>query len=480
MMLPWVLLTPLTGLFAVLLTMGRPRWQAWTVLAMSLLSLALALGLFLAGETVSTAVGGWSVPYGIRLRADMFSRLMLVLTGLLFSLSALYHLDQSLRSVPPTQNPIYHVSFPLLLLALNGLFITGDFFNFYVFFELVAVSSYLLVSMGRHAPLEAAWKYSAQSVLGSIFLLVAVVSLYGETGALEMTEVARRLPEPAFWTAPFLLVSFLLKGAIFPFHFWQPDAHAAATTPGSMLLAGLLIAVGMYGLLRFWPLLMGDALLGLFLGLGAVSLLFGALAAWREPDAKRMLGFSSISQLGFVLLALSWGTVGGLGVAILYLISHSLAKALLFMTTGAIADRVGSTRFDDLVGKGRDMPLLAAAYLLGSLSLIGLPPTLGFFAKIALLGEGVAARQWIGVAVAGVGSLMTAGYTLKAFRRLFWEDGRLPGRPSAWVISALTLNTTLVLLGLFGGETLLAACMQAAAELESPGFAPPDLPEGAL
>jgi multicomponent Na+:H+ antiporter subunit D len=466
MILAWLLLTPLTGLLATLLATRRPMWQAAIVLAMSLSTLGLAVWLFLGGETVTTAVGGWPVPFGIRLRADMLSRLMLVLAGLLFSVASLYHLGQTRREALPTCNPIYPLSFPLLLLGLTGIFITRDFFNFYVFFELVAVSSYLLVSLGKHAPLEAAWKYSAQSVLGSICLLIAIVSLYGETGALEMSSVAQRYSEPALWAAPFFLVAFLLKGAIFPFHFWQPDAHAAATTTGSVLLAGLLINVGMYGLLRFWPLLMGGALLDLFLALGAISLLFGAVAAWNQPDAKRMLGYSSISQLGFVILALGWGTVGALGAAIVYMISHALAKALLFMATGVLSDGVGSTRFADLAGRGNRLPLVGAAYLAGALSLVGLPPTFGFIAKVGLLGEGVAAQQWPWVVLAGLGSLMTAGYSLKAFQKLFWEEGgELPVAPSPWVLGAVTVTMAVLLLGFFGGEPLWAYCLQAASEL---------------
>lgn len=486
MILSWLLLTPLAGLFATLLTTRRCTWQAVIILVMSLVSLAFGLGLLASGQTVTLEVGSWPVPLGIRLRADMLSRIMLVLTGTLFCLASLYHLGQTWQGsesaraaapdgsaaetspcdAGPSRNPVYPLSFPLLLLALNGIFITSDFFNFYVFFELVAVSSYLLVSLGKHAPLEAAWKYSAQSVLGSICLLIGVVSLYGETGALEMSEVSRRLSGPAVWPAPFLLVAFLLKGAIFPFHFWQPDAHAAATTTGSVLLAGLLIKVGLYGMLRVWPLLMGGALLEIFLVLGMASILFGAVAAWQQRDAKRMLGFSSISQLGFVLLGIGWGTVGAMGAAIMYLVSHSLSKALLFMSTGALADRVGETGFSELTGKGRGRPLLGAAYLVGGLSLIGLPPTLGFLAKIGLLSEGGAAQEWGWVAIAAIGSLMTAAYILRAYQRLFWEDGAgLDERPPVLVLGAVTLGTALVVAGLFAGDALWQACLTAAMEL---------------
>lgn len=468
LILPGLLMTPIAGLFAALLARRHPLAQACSVLVMSAVDLALGLALMRHGETLTTFVGGWAPPTGIVLRADSLSRLMLLLTGVLFSAASLVHLSQTREGARPTNNPIYHASFPLLLLGLNGVFATGDFFNFYVSFELVAVSSYLLVSLGKHAPLEAAWKYSAQSVLGSILLLVGVVSLYGETGVLEMAEVARRLSQPAHWAAPFLLIAFLLKGAIFPFHFWQPDAHAAATTTGSVLLAGLLIKVGLYGLLRFWPLVMGETMLGVFLVLGTLSVLFGATAAWRQRDAKRMLGFSSISQLGFVLLGLGWGTTGALAAGIMVMVSHSLGKALLFLTTGALTDRLGDTRFSVLSGCGRSQPVLAAATLLGSLSLVGLPPTVGFMAKVGLLREGTLAASWGWVALAALGSLMTAGYTLKAYQIMYWEPAAGPTlRVSPLVLAAVIGVALLVVGGLAGSERLWEACLASAGELRA-------------
>lgn len=465
MILPWLIIVPLAGILGVLFAARSALWQAIVILATSLVSLGLSIGLFTVDGPILYAVGGWEFPIGILLRIDGLSRLMLLLTGVLFSLAGLYHLGQTRQGIAPTDNPIYHLSYPLILLALNGLFMTGDFFNFYVFFELVAVSSYLLVSLGNRMPLEAAWKYSAQSVVGSIFLLVGVVSLYGETGALEMTEVSRRLTSPAMWAAPFFLIAFFLKGAIFPFHFWQPDAYAAATPTGSVVLAGLLTKVGLYGLLRFWPLLMGEAMLETFVVIGAVSILFGATAAWRQSDAKRMLGFSSISQLGFVLMGMGWGTVGALGAAIFYLISHSLSKALLFMATGLVAQRSRTTRFSELTGKGGGLPWVGAAYLIGGLSLVGFPPTLGFMAKIRIINEGIGAMAWGWVAIAAIGSLLTAGYIIRSFQRIFWEVGSPAERPAFLVMGATMLTMSLVVLGLFGSEGLWNACLASAREL---------------
>lgn len=475
-LLPCLLAIPLAALVLVIMAWRHPVLQAAVVLAMSLGSWAVAAALW--GESAPTgpyAVGGWPAPYGIVLQADGLSRLMVTLAGTVVSAAALYHLGQTLEGRSPTHNPVYQLTFPLLLLALNGLFITADFFNFYVFFELVAVSSYLLVSMGKHFPLEAAWKYSAQSVLGSICLLVGVSLLYGETGALGMAEVAARLAEPAWWAAPFVLIAFLLKGALFPFHFWQPDAHAAATTAGSVLLAGLLIKVGLYGLFRFWPILMGAELQTLFVGVGAGSIAFGAVAAWRQADAKRLLGYSSISQLGFVLLGLGWGSVGAVAAALFYLISHSLGKTALFLATGALSDRVGNTRFEALSGAGRGHPGLSAAYLLGVLSLAGLPPTVGFVAKVALLREGAFVAAWEMLAWAVVGSLMTLAYALRAYQLLFWVEPAEPavaaGRPHPASTLALALSAGLIVGLMALAEPLASHCLASAAALRGPSAA---------
>jgi multicomponent Na+:H+ antiporter subunit D len=463
LVLTMLIFVPALGALGAMLAWRRPVVQAALALLMSAASLALSVWLLGTGEAAPTlAVGGWAPPVGIGFRADALSRMMLTLTGVLFTAATAYQLGQTLKQAPGAHSPAARMTWPLLLLSLNGLFLTADFFNFYVFFELLAVSSYLLVSQGKHHPLEAAWKYSAQSVLGSLSLLIGIVLLYGATGTLSMAEVGQRLDGPVWWLAPFFLVAFLLKGALFPFHFWQPDAHAAASTAGSMVLAGLLIKVGLYGLLRFWPPLMGPQGQAVFLVVGALSIAFGAVAAWRQTDAKRLLGFSSVSQLGFVLIGLGWGTAGAVAAAIFYMINHSLTKALLFVTTGALSDRAGATGFAALQGAGRDRPGLNAAFLLGIASLVGLPPTVGFIGKLGLLGAGARGGEWAWVAFMGVGSLLTLGYGLRAYQLLFWaptgpggpDPARVPlpvgpERIGGWVV-----------LGMAGCVVGAAACAQ--------------------
>ncbi|MBM3267944.1 MAG: hypothetical protein FJZ01_09875 [Candidatus Sericytochromatia bacterium] len=462
-LLPLLLAIPLAGLLAMLLAWNRPRASAWVAFLTSLAALGVSLALGVSsgstmapGEVVHRA-GGWPGPFGIALVPGRAGILLALLTGFLFTCATAYRLARLAETGgdSESENPAYPLCFPILLLALMGLFTTGDLFNFYVFFELVAVGSYMLVALGRHEPIEAAWKYSAQSALGSVSLLVGIALVYGVAGTLDMADLARKLSSPPLHAAPFFLLAFFLKAAVFPFHFWQPDAHAAATTEGSAILAGLLIKVGLFGLLRLGPLVFGPSLGTLFLLMGGATIAFGAAAAWRQTDAKRLLGFSSVSQLGFILVAIGLGSLEAVAAGLLLLCAHSLAKALLFLATGALSDSAGTTELQSLRGLGQDRVAVSAAYLVGMLSLAGLPLTAGFIGKVDLLVVAVGLAAWPAVAMVAAGSLMTLAYGVRAFQVLFWAPPRAPGEPASIApATALVLGVMVVLvvaIGMFPG-----------------------------
>jgi multicomponent Na+:H+ antiporter subunit D len=474
MILAWLVVIPIAGLLGTLVSWSRPQVQAWLAWGTCLLSLATTLGLWQdIGRPLLLDVSAWPAPYGIRLQADTLSRLMITLTGIVGVAATTYQLGETAAGHnTAARDPAYYAAFPLLLLGLNGVFVTGDVFNFYVCFELVAISSYLLVAMGVHAPLEAAWKYSAQSVLGSLSLLVGIVFLYGSVGQLSIATMAGRLSGPVVWAAPFFLIAFLLKGALFPFHYWQPDAHAAATTAGSMLLAGLLINVGLYGIVRFGPLLLTGAPRLLLMGLGGASLIFGAVGAWRQRDGKRLLGYSSISQLGIVLLATGEGSAACVGAGIFYLLSHAVTKALLFATTGAVIDPTGDTALRALTAGGAWRPWATLAYGVGVVSLAGLPPTLGFVGKIGVLQEFGRLGAWPVIGLIGVGSVLTLAYGIRAFQTAFWETApdpacAIPPLPCRLAVLGLGM---LVLGGTVAAPTLWEVCLQSGRELSLSGL----------
>ncbi len=455
-MAPMLLGFPLLAVLMMAACYRQASARAWIFAVLSVVNIGVTL---FAEPQESYPSGGWDPPLGIELGVDALARLFLIVTAVVFLAAALYHLGQE-KGRGLSGRFVYQLSFPLLLLSLNGIYITNDFFNFYVFFELLAISSYLLVAMGSHHPLEASWKYAVLSILASAMLLAGIALLYGQTGTLNMTDNhARLLPGAALWLAPFFLFALLLKGSLFPLHVWQPDAHAGATTPGSIILAGALINVGVYGLLRFWPLLFGDGFRTVIMGVGVSSMVFGAVAAVGTMDAKRMLGYSSTSQLGFVLLGIGWGTPASITAAIFYLGAHALAKSLLFAVTGILSERAHTTSLIGLMGAGGRKPFLNMVYLLGFLSLAGLPPTAGFIAKISLFTAGVAAAEWVWIAAAVVGTLMTLVYGMRGYQYLFWNVGdekTKAASPGIGGVAALALLSGGVLFLFVAGKPLLA------------------------
>lgn len=456
-----LLAAPLVVLVAMLVTRGRPRLHAALNLGVALFCLGWTAAL-IAGEPGAVEAGGWPAPFGIRLQADPLGLLFLLVNGVVFTASALKLVDQSRAGGGAT---LTWITWPLLLLALNGLYLTTDFFNFYVFFELMSAGAYLLVAQGARKPLEAAWKFAVQSLLGSICLLVGTVFVYALSGSLAMDDVARRLQAgpPVVWVAPFFLFAFLLKASVFPFHWWQADAHAAATTAGSVVLAGAIINTGVYGIVRFWPLLFGDALRGLILWIGAASVVFGALSAYRTDDAKRLLGYSSTSQVGFVLMAVGWSATSA--AALFFLAAHAVAKSLLFLAAGLVGDRLGTLSLGALAGRGARWSGAGHAYLLAFVSLAGLPPTAGFVGKLAVLHEGLAAADWAGVAVLVLGTLATFGYGARSYQAIFWgRPADEPGSgPLGFTRAALLLTTAGVLAGVVFGGPLWRLAERAAA-----------------
>ena len=254
--------------------------------------------------------------------------------------------------------------------GLNGAFYTGDIFTLFVFQELMIMSSVVLVAISdNRLGVEAAIKYLLISAMGSLFLLMGIGAIYASFGTLTLADIARLLeggerPLLAQAAAVMLMCAFLLKSAVFPFHFWQPDFHTAAPTPVRAVLSSVVVKVGVYGLIRLTMLLfIAEAPLvrTLLLMLGIIGIFFGSLAALRTYDAKRMLAYSTFGQIGFILVGIGWGTPLALVGAIVYAVNHAFIKSSLLMITGAIASRMPNktARLTDIGGAGRKMQLMS-------------------------------------------------------------------------------------------------------------------------
>ncbi|MEP7290511.1 MAG: proton-conducting transporter membrane subunit [Chloroflexota bacterium] len=413
-------------------------------------------------------LGGWSPPYGIVLAPDMLSAIFCTMATTVVAGGALYILGCHDKCVSyPAFMPLYLC----MAAGLNGAFYTGDIFTFFVFQELMILSSVVLVGISdNRLGVEAAIKYLLISAMGSLFLLLGIGAIYATFGTLTLADIARLLesgdrPLLAQASAVMLMCAFLLKSAVFPFHFWQPDFHTAAPTPVHAVLSSVVVKVGVYGLIRLTTLLfIAEAPLvrALLLILGIIGIFFGSLAALRTYDAKRMLAYSTFGQIGFILLGIGWGTPLALIGAVVYSVNHAFIKSSLLMITGALSSRMPNktARLTDIVGAGQKMPLMGGMYLLGGLALAGVPPLNGFISKLAIIRGGIDSQSWLLLGLAVAAGLITLMYTMRTWQQVFQRlpDGELHLKPYGDSLTApLLLVGLCVLLGLFALPVITAA-----------------------
>lgn len=456
--MPWSPILVLLPLAAAILGFVFPRRATSLGLATSVLVLLAVVGLghriFIQGA-YRHSIGGWGAPLGIELYADGLSLVMLAITallGLAVSVYATAYFDrrQAVRFWP---------LWLFLLAALNALFLSADIFNQYVTLELMGLAAVALVAQagGREA-LAGAMRYLLAALLGSLLYLLGVALLYHGFGTLDLAMLeARVTPMPAVWAAlAAVTTGMLLKTALFPLHFWLPPAHAAAPTPVSALLSGLVVKASFYILVRYWVGLFGDldtaadAMIGL---LGAIAVIWGSLQALRQQRLKMLVAYSTVAQLGYLFLAFPLVAAGTTIVwqAVVYLaLSHALAKGGLFLAVGNLQRFEGHDRILDFDRVVQRLPLTAGAIALAGASIMGLPPSGGFIGKWMLLEAALQQQRWELVVVILLGGVLAAAYIFKILGYAFTPaptaqpTRSVPGRME-W--AALLLGFAAVLLG---------------------------------
>lgn len=421
---------PLSGAALSVLMSRSLRTQHFIGLSASTLAWLASLLILFAnwqGGLQVYRLGGYEPPYGIVLAPDMLSALFEVMATTVVLGGTIYILGCHDKCV---SYPSFMPLFLCMSAGLNGAFYTGDIFTLFVFQELMIMSSVVLVAISdNRLGVEAAIKYLLISAMGSLFLLMGIAAIYATFGTLTLADIARLLeggerPLLAQVAAVVLMCAFLLKSAVFPFHFWQPDFHTAAPTPVHAVLSSVVVKVGVYGLIRLTMLLfIAEAPLvrSLLLILGVIGIFFGGLAALRTYDAKRMLAYSTFGQIGFILLGIGWGTPLALVGAIVYSFNHAFIKSSLLMITGAIASRMPnkSAKLTDIVGAGQQMGKVSLLYLVGGLALTGIPPLNGFISKLTIVQGGVEAQSWLVVGLAVGAGLITLLYMVRTWQHIF-------------------------------------------------------------
>ncbi len=370
-------------------------------------------------------LGGWLPPVGILIGADGLTTFMLVIVHGVAACVALYATDYIKKYTSPW---IFYVLFLVILAGMNGVLTTCDFFNLFVFMEIASLAACTLVAFGteRHE-LEAGFKYGVMNTIGALFILLGIALLYGYTSELNMADISNILaskgPSRLVTLATiFFLVGFGLKAALVPFHAWLPDAHPSAPAPISALLSGLIIkSLGIYSLFRILVCVIGmtPLLTNILLFMGALSMGTGAVLAMGQKDFKRLLAYSSLSQVGYIVFGLALGTPLGILGGLFHMFNHSVGKSLLFLTAGSVEYTTGTRNLDEMGGLSRRLPVTGSASLAGAMSISGIPPFGGFFSKLIIIFAAVQAGH-VGYAIWAVAAgILTLFYLMKAMRQAF-------------------------------------------------------------
>ncbi len=383
------------------------------------------LGEVAAHGPISYQLGGWEPPFGIEFRVDMVNAFVLLIVSGIGAVISLYAYESVNREIEKEQQPLFYAAMLLCMAGLMGVAITGDAFNLFVFLEISSLSTYVLISMGAsrdRRALTASYTYLIMGTVGATFYVIGLGLIYMMTGTLNMADLAERLPE-IFGTRTiivafvFITVGFGLKLAMFPLHLWLPNAYAFAPSVVTAFLAATATKVAVYALLRFVFTVFGvelsieaDFFTYFLLPLGVIGMFAGSIVAIWQVNAKRLLAYSSIAQIGYMLLGLSFMSATGLTATLLHLFNHALMKGALFLALGAVAYRLGGTTLDKMAGLGKTMPWTMAMIVTGGLSLIGVPLTVGFISKWVLIEAAIEQGWWPVAALIVLSSMLAVVY----------------------------------------------------------------------
>jgi len=471
-LVPLPIVMPLVGA-ALSILVGRSR-LAQRVVGVTILGALVVLAIALLVEvdrngTLVTQAGAWPAPMGITLVADRLAAVLVLVAEVTLFAVLVYAIGE-----PGAERN--HVGFQSAYLVLAAgvaaSFLTGDLFTLFVAFEMMLTASYVLLTLGgRHEQVRSGMTYVVISLIASTLFVTALALLYSATGTVNMADLAGRVSElpPGLQTAfaVLLLVVFGIKAAVFPLFFWLPDSYPNAPAPITAVFAGLLTKVGVYAIIRTQLLFFtGDARPAtLLLVIAASTMLVGVLGAIAQDDIRRILSFTIVSQIGYMVMGLGFFTAAGVAAVVYSMIHHIIVKTSLFLVGGLIDHSSGSSRLSRIGGMVRTTPALAALFFVAALSLVGIPPFSGFVSKLGLVDAGVAAHHYPVIALSLLVSLLTLFSMTRIWMGAFWSP---PEEPSPNPPRAMRSGGGPVLM--VGPTAALVACSIAIAIAAGPVY----------
>jgi multicomponent Na+:H+ antiporter subunit D len=433
-LVPLPVILPLLGAGLALILSRRPRLQR--LVSTVVLTTVVVVAATLVHETDRNGpqvvwIGAWKAPLGISLVADRLAAIMLLVSAVVTLAVLVYSIGQGMTGdQQDTPLTIFHPTFLVLSAGVSNAFLAGDLFNLFVSFEILLFASYVLLTLGGTGPrIRAGTIYVVVNVLSSTLFLVSLAAVYAATGSLNLAQLASRLsdlpPSVALVLQLLLLTTFSIKAAVFPLSFWLPDSYPTAPAPVTAVFAGLLTKVGVYAIIRTQTLLFPDSPLhDLLLWAALLTLVVGILGAVAQSDMKRMLSFTLVSHIGYMVFGVALADRAGYSGAIFYVVHHITIQTVLFLVLGLVERRAGSTSLIRLGGLARFAPVLALLFFVPAMNLAGIPPMSGFLGKVALTDAGLAVGTPLAYAVVGAGmvtSLLTLYVVAKAWNLAFWR-----------------------------------------------------------
>ena len=455
MLLALPIISPL--FFSIIMILFWKKHKTQRILNLVSSAVSLLIAIILMSEVINNGilsfqVGSWQAPFGITLVADLLSSIMVVITSIIGISTAIY----SLATMDEAREKFgYYPLLQTLLMGINGAFLTGDIFNLYVWFEVMLISSFVLLALGgKRNQLEGAIKYVTLNLLSSALFLAGVGILYGLAGTLNMADLARKLPlinnhEMTTLVSVLFLIAFGIKSAVFPLFFWLPASYHTPPAAVSAIFAGLLTKVGVYALMRVFTLIFINDIAfthTIILIISGFTMLTGVLGAAVQMDFRKILSFHIISQIGYMIMGLGLYSPLAIAGGIFYIIHHIIVKTNLFFVSGVVNKMRGTYELKKLGGLYKIYPFLGLLFLIPALSLAGIPPLSGFWAKFTVVKAGLDLNEFSIVAVSLFVGLLTLFSMTKIWNEVFWKDAQskiletsIPGTTSQKVLLFLPI-----------------------------------------